>query len=199
VSIPRRPNVPPTASARTRTGYQSPNDNAFDDQPTDHDIEVADLGGVAPAPAAPPVPIEVEVVTERGPMKKGGRWRMLEIWTKNRVYSVDAGMNCIEVINRASGRPDDDHPLLGGRLTGGQRKEGQRMRLAHPYPVPGTEAVFKLPPGRTGRFGQTSKVERVVLRVRLADVPLLDSAPLWEDIASRFSSLPPPGPERNGR
>jgi hypothetical protein len=175
----------------------APNENAFDDQPTDHDISIADDVPAA-EPAAPPA-IEVEVVTERGPMKKGGRWRMLEIWTKNRVYSVDAAMNCIEVINRASGRPDEDHPLLGGRLAGGQRKEGQRMKLAHPYPVPGTEAVFKLPPGRTGRFGQTSKVERVVLRVRLADVPLLDSQPLWEDLAARFSSLPPPGPERNGR
>ena len=194
---PRRPHVPPTASARTRVGYQPPNENSFDDdEPTQNDIQISDPD--EEVAAAPPPPIEVEAVNERGPMKKGGRWRTLEIWTKNRVYSVDAAMTCIEVINRASGRPDEDHPLLGGRLAGGQRKEGQRMRLAHPFPVPGTEAVFKLPAGRTGRFGQTSKVERVVLRVRVADVPLLDSQPLWEDIAARFSA-PPAVPERSGR
>ncbi len=72
------------------------------------------------------------------------------------------------------------------------------MKLSHPYPVPGTEAVFKLPHGRSGRFGQTSKVERVILRVRLADVPLLDSQPMWEDLSARLSVRPPLAAERDG-
>ncbi|MEI8255433.1 MAG: hypothetical protein WCJ30_07130 [Deltaproteobacteria bacterium] len=193
MSIPRRP-ASMSVGSETFRGHSSPDDPVTFDEPTDPDMPLRE----EPAAAAPAETIEVEVVRERGPMKKATRWRALEIWTKNRVYSLDAGMICIEVIDRAAGRPDVDHPLLGGRLAGGQRKEGSRMKLAHPYPVPGTEAVFKLAHGRPGRFGQTSLVERVVLRVRLADVPLLESQPAWEDLASRLSVSTPLVAERGG-
>jgi hypothetical protein len=100
-------------------------------------------------------------------------------------------MTCVEVLDRQSGRPDADHHFVGARLGGGQRKEGTQLRLSHPFPIPGTEAVFKLPPGRQGRFGQTSKVEKVVLRLRVANIPLLDAEPIWEEITGRWSLRPP--------
>ena len=138
-------------------------------------------------------------------MKKKARWRSarkswraLEIWTKNRIYSVDSAMVCIEVIDRDSGRPDTSHHFVGARLGGGQRRRGAVSSFPIRLPVPGTEAVFKLPPGRQGRFGQTTKVERVVLRLRVSNVPVLDAEPIWEEITHRWSIAPNATP-RGGR
>lgn len=181
----------PRKPGQTHLGHAPPHDPVFQgDEETQHDLRVPDHDGEAVREREHP-PVEVVVEAHKGPMKRAAKWRAIEIWTKNRVYSVDSTGVCIEVLDRAAGRPDEDHALLGARLAGGQRKEGQRLKLSHPYPVPGTEAVFRLPAGRAGRFGQTSKVERVVLRLRVADMPLLESEPVWDELAAG-NSIPPP-------
>jgi hypothetical protein len=182
VPSPRKP-------GHTKIGYAPPHEPVFTDEQTQHDLRAPTHEEDGPDRERPPIEVQVEM--HKGPMRQSAKWRAIEIWTKNRVYSVDSTGVCIEVLDRATGRPDEDHALLGARLAGGQRKEGQRLKLSHPYPVPGTEAVFRLPAGRAGRFGQTSKVERVVLRVRVADMPLLESEPVWDELSSG-SSVPPP-------
>jgi len=107
-------------------------------------------------------------------------WKAIEIWTKNRIYYLNAYLRCVEVLNRESGKVDANHALVGALLTGGQRRYRSSVHVTFPLPVPGTEAVFKkeLPPGAPaprrvpGLSGEapravTSKVERVVYRVLL--------------------------------
>ncbi|MBI4954910.1 MAG: hypothetical protein HY908_23005 [Myxococcales bacterium] len=97
-------------------------------------------------------------------------WRAVEVWTRNRIYGLDAQLTCIEVIDRISGRAEHNHVMLGARLSGGQRRDGSVVSISQPFPVPGTDAVFKHQPARKGAFGRTSRVERVVVRVRVTDV-----------------------------
>lgn len=148
-------------------------------------LQIPAAGAPSPSLQAPVAPIEVVLVDENTPPPRGQVWRVLEIWTRNRIYLLDAQLNCVEVLSRQSGKPES-HQFLGAKLGGGQRREGDKLRLSHPLPVPGTEAVFKLPNNRRGPFGQTSKVERVVLRVRVAQVSLLQAEPAWAEITGQY-------------
>lgn len=114
---------------------------------------------------------------------------MLEIWTRNRVYHVDANMRCVAVISRHNNEPDVGHSLLNARLAGGQRrsKSAGAMEIVHPFPVPGTEAVFKHENRARDAYGQTSTVERVVLRIRKFRVgAAVNAEPAWDDVTGRF-------------
>lgn len=183
-------------SVPTRLGYSLPHQpEDYDDSPTlveQRSEMLSSLGEKDRAPQGVELcqqvrpAIEVELVEQDDLPSAARRWRAVEIWTRNRIYAIDATMTCIEVINRTTGRPEANHSFLGARLGGGQRREGNSIKLSHPLPVPGTEAVFKLPSPRRGAFGQTSKVERVVLRVRVATALLADAEPAWKEITGPF-------------
>lgn len=160
--------------------------------------------GAWPAPAAPPAdapasgpvptvskgapPIEVEYIRETDTSISPTAAIVLEIWTRNRIYHVDANLNCVSVINRSTGAPEEHHTLKGTRLTGGQRRSRTSMaiEIVVPFPVPGTEAVFKHSGKRGAQYGQTSTVERVILRVRKIVVGTAGAEPAWEEITGRF-------------
>ena len=167
------------------------------DEPTSvdlpmHDVTLPGFGtdyvstAKAEAPGKPrPAGIEITLVHERGTSYAGNLpWCAIEIWTRNRVYLVDSAMICIGVVNRAAGKPESAHPILGAKLTGGQRRSEGSMQISHPYPVPGTEAVFKYMDKKRGTYGQTSRVERMVLRVRVTTVSFNQAEPAWEQITS---------------
>jgi hypothetical protein len=134
--------------------------------------------------AAPKSPIEVEFVQQRGAAMPQAMWGMLDIYTKNRIYRVSSTMVCIEVIDRKTGSRAKDHPMLGARMGGGQRRSDHRVEVADPIPVPGMDVVFKQ---HGGKFGQTSRIERVVLRVRVSTFKVGDKEPSWEEITGQFA------------
>ncbi|AKF09944.1 hypothetical protein [Sandaracinus amylolyticus] len=139
-------------------------------------------------PDAPPV-APLEVVFDRemhqaGVISADVPYRALEIWTQNRVYMVDSTMTCCEVRDRHTGVEDKKHSVLGARLVGGQRKYGKTLHVARPFPVPGTEAVFERDGKRTPA-GVTSKVERVVLHIRVTSV-VMEQQGAWDDVTSAF-------------
>lgn len=116
---------------------------------------------------------------------------MLEVWTQNRLYLVDTNMICTGVIDRRTGERDPNHSNLGARLGGGQRRYGKTLHVARPFPVPGTEAVFeRLDKKRAA--GVTSKVERVVMHIRVTSI-VLDEQGAWDDVTSALlmQSVPP--------
>jgi hypothetical protein len=185
---PSRPRNP------TRRGYSLPHHpNAWANtevtQPSGTPLpaEIAQQHSVPPPRPEPP--IEVVLVNESRPVASDGLpWRAFEVWTKNRIYGLDSQGVCIEVIDRTTNRRETSHSLLGAKLSGGQRRDGESIQLAHPFPIPGTEAVFKHMHKRHGHYGQTSKVERVVIRMRVTTVTLKDAEPAWEQITA--SGLP---------
>lgn len=127
--------------------------------------------------------VELELVREQGgPGLLTGPWRAFEIWTQNHVYGVDATMRCREVIHRATGATTSDHPILGQRLLGGQRRDadGRIVQVSHPLPARGATAVFAEGFGKRVRVSETSKVTRVVVRQRVVDVD--GATPRWEDL-----------------
>ena len=138
-------------------------------------------------PDVPPV-APLEVVFDRETIAPGGivpegAFRALEIHTQNRIYVVDSTLVCVEVVDRATGARDTTkHSVIGAQLVGGQRRYDKTVHLARPFPVPGTEAVFQRPGKRTPA-GVTSKVERVVLRIRVTSY-LLETKGAWDDVTS---------------
>jgi hypothetical protein len=133
-------------------------------------------------------PIEVEYIRETDTSVSPTAAVVLEIWTRNRIYHVDANLACVSVINRSTGAPEEHHTLKGTRLTGGQRRSRSTMaiEIVVPFPVPGTEAVFKHAGKRGAQYGQTSTVERVILRVRKIVVGSTGAEPAWDEITGRF-------------
>ncbi len=120
--------------------------------------------------------IEIAIVREDAtPRRARSPWRAIEVWTKNRVYGMDSSFICIEVVDRATGKLDPNHPILGGRLGGGRRRGTKGQTLTHPLPLPGTEAMFL----RAKKQGYTSSVERVILRVRALRVR---NTVTWEQV-----------------
>ena len=107
---------------------------------------------------------------------------MLEVWTQNRIYGVDAEMRCIEVLDQASQQPVLDHELLGSRLVGGQLREGDTVHLSQPFPRPGTSAVFEQEIKTEARFSHSSTVTRVVLRLRHLTFGARGQLPKWDEI-----------------
>jgi len=131
-------------------------------------------------------PIEVEYIRETDTTVSPTAAVVLEIWTRNRIYHVDANLTCVAVINRSTGAREEHHTLKGTRLTGGQRRSRSTLEIVVPFPVPGTEAVFKHAGKRSAQYGQTSTVERVILRVRKLVVGATGAEPAWDEITGRF-------------
>ncbi len=158
----------------------------------DDDDEPTMISADAASPPREPPPIEVvlsrqaQVLAASEARATGQRYRMLEVWTRNRVYVVDSALECIEVIDRRTGRPEAAHSLLGASLAGGQRKYTQTMHISRPFPVPGTEAIFVRPGKKAQPAGLTSKVERVVLNVHIASVAMNEGDEAWDDVTSHL-------------
>ena len=127
--------------------------------------------------------IDIDLIHERrtAPLPDR-RWVFVEVWTRNTIYALDSRLVCIEVVDQVSRKSDPEHALLGARLVGGQRKGGEAMELSHPFPRPGSEAVFEQSAGKQARFSQTSTVTRVVLRLRVLSVATEQTVPAWEEI-----------------
>jgi hypothetical protein len=106
--------------------------------------------------------IEIQYRLEgRGPRDE----TMLEIWTMNRIYRVDATMTCFAVLDRETGKLDATTKLVGSILSGGQaRPDEDVVDIFYPFPVPGSAAFFK-ERDSVRVVGRTSLVERVVLCV----------------------------------
>lgn len=115
-------------------------------------------------------------------------WTFVEIWTRNTIYALDSRLVCIAVVDQSSRRTHSEHALIGARLVGGQRRDGDAMELSHPFPRPGSEAVFEQSKGRQVRFSQTSTVTRVVLRLRVLTVASDNLLPTWEEITGHDSA-----------
>lgn len=130
--------------------------------------------------------VEVELVHEvRRPPAVERTWAMLEVWTQNRVYMIDTNFKCIEVVDIATQKPVHDHGLLGARLLGGQHNNENETFLSHPFPRPGTEAVFEQPrPSEGVMFSHSSTVTRCVLRLRQLTILSGGENQSWDQIAS---------------
>jgi hypothetical protein len=126
--------------------------------------------------------IEIQVVREFQPAQKKP-WRAAEVWTKNRVYGLDSMMNCFEILDRSTGRPEASHSMLGSRLGGGRLRSAESVRFSYPFPLPGMEAMFT----QGKKYGYTSMVERFVLRIRMLTTDE-EHVPTWEEIAGRWSA-----------
>lgn len=145
-----------------------------------------------PATAEPAVtveasrpPVEVEVRHVKNPAKLTKRAMVTyEIWTKNRVYNLDASLMCIEVIDLASGSTDTRHTMLGAVLVGGQMRESGGRELVYPLPTPGSDAVFQKEDdkGRV-RLVVTSTVTRTILHVQKVQVVADLADETWNQIA----------------
>ncbi|HEY8074436.1 MAG TPA: hypothetical protein VIF62_10005 [Labilithrix sp.] len=137
-----------------------------------------------------PSPRTVELfVVDESQLPGGERkaWRAAEIWTKRRIYGLDSTFKCIEILDRASGRPEPGHELLGARLGGGRQREKEMVKFSYPLPLPGMEAMFT----KNKKHGYTSVVERMIVRIRVLHTSPDDQLPSWEEIASRWSEAPP--------
>jgi hypothetical protein len=121
---------------------------------------------------------------------------MLEVWTMNRLYLVGPDLICTDVIDRRTGQRDPKHATIGSRLGGGQRRYGKTLHISRPYPVPGTEAVFERMDKKRAA-GVTSKVQRVVLHIRVTSI-VLDEKGAWDDVTSALLMPPTPAPRRKG-
>ena len=129
--------------------------------------------------------IDVEYKLDR----VGSRDRtMVEVWTKNRIYRIDASLTCIAVLMRDSGEPDSETQLIGARLAGGESRHEDEdvMDLFYPLPVPGCAAVFNDTSKYRKVLGHTSKVERVVLRVHKTRVREGEVDESWDSVTGRF-------------
>jgi hypothetical protein len=167
-------------------------------------MEQAPLSGVADVPAAisgskrsstPAVDIDL-VYEKRSAPLPDSPWTFLEIWTRNTIYALDARLTCVDVIDQGSKRSLNDHPLRNARLVGGQMREGEAMELSHPFPRPGSEAVFEQAQGRHVRFSQTSTVTRVVMRLRVLTVTPDQLLPTWEEVTGSHKALDLGGPKK---
>jgi len=136
--------------------------------------------------------VEIEVVHQHGPAPRMQQpAQTLEVWTQNRIYTMDPSGSCVTVTDRKTGRDDLQHPFLGFKLVGGQHRDGETFELSYPYPRPGTEAVFEHPSASRGNFSRTSTVTRVVLRMHVVTVAQQRVVPTWTDITKNEIALPP--------
>ena len=132
--------------------------------------------------------IELIVVDEK--QVAGGErrpWRAAEVWTKRRVYGLDSTFRCVEILDRQTGRPELTHEMLGARLGGGRLRDKETVRFSYPLPLPGMEAMFS----KGKKHGYTSPVEKMIVRVRVLHTSADEASPSWDDIASRWSDVPP--------
>ena len=136
--------------------------------------------------------VEIEVVHQHGPAPRVDQpAQTVEVWTQNRVYTMDPSSVCVKVADRQSGQADPKHPFLGFKLVGGQHRDGDTFEISYPFPRPGTEAVFEHPRAGTGNFSRTSTVTRVVLRLHVVTVAPNVLVPTWAGITNHEIELPP--------
>lgn len=134
--------------------------------------------------------VDIDLVYERRSAPLPDQpWVFVEIWTRNTIYQLDGRLVCIDVIDQATRRSQGDHPLRGARLVGGQSRDGDAMELSHPFPRPGSEAVFEQTSGRHVRFSQTSSVTRVVMRLRVLSVTPEQLLPTWEEVTGNHKAV----------
>lgn len=116
----------------------------------------------ATEPPTPGIEVEYVLATSNTPSRERV---YLQIWTRNRLYTVSAAMLCVAVIDRETRKADPSSRLLGAKLSGGEtiRSDGS-IDLYFPLPVPGCAAVFA-DPEKQQKVGRTSEVERVVMRL----------------------------------
>jgi hypothetical protein len=168
---PRRPSRAPAprSSDDEPTVVWSPPDWDPEDDATRTESDPRSSRGSMPD-SVPRPPVEVEV-RKISPQAVRQAQLAYEIWTKNRVYNIDATMLCIEVIDLATGRSNANHPFIGARLVGGQLRSGEASELSFPLPAPGSDAVFqKVDEHSRIRLAVTSAVTRVILHVHRVDV-----------------------------
>ena len=146
------------------------------------DDETTTTPFVARPPRAQGIEVEYHLAGH-GPRDK----TMLEIWTKNRIYRVDASMICLEVLDRGSGKPDADIRLVGSHLSGGQarRPDDDIVDLYYPFPVPGCSAFFS-DKNTMKVLGRTSAIERVVLKLHKMRVRQGELDSQWDGFTGRF-------------
>lgn len=178
-----KPRIPPTWDGESTAVIPQPvfAEAALD--PTPHDQTPP--GGVpVEPPERPPIEVEVRKISSANVLGKRTQCAY-EIWTKNRVYSLDVGLACIEVIDLASGRSEKKHPFIGARLVGGQCRTSAGNELTFPLPTPGSEAVFQaIDAHNRVRLSITSKVTRVILHVQRVQVGPDQRDSTWDQIAS---------------
>ena len=126
--------------------------------------------GPAPEGAAPE--IVVVVIDEEAPESGSTLARAAyELWTRNRVYLLDAALTCLEVTCRDSGLAESGSRCRGTQLVGARRRVGDAVEFWRPLPVPGSVAIF----ASNGRASldslTTSAVERVVVRQKVRRLP----------------------------
>jgi hypothetical protein len=135
-------------------------------------------------------PLELVVIKRRGLSHSDPttNWVAIEIVTRNTIYLVDGGMRCIGVVDRATNKRETDHSLLGATLTGGQKRAENRLDLSQPFPLPGMAAIFRRPAAARGihPFGETSPVERVVLRIGVTTVEVDKAGESFHELTARF-------------
>jgi hypothetical protein len=182
---PQGPAIAETTDASVRPGSDTMPDvdgplHPRDDRPSAHPVS---RGSGTPL-------VEIEVTHEHGPAPRNERpRRAVEVWTQNRVYILDSTLLCIDVVDRGSDKQIAGHAFLTARLVGGQAQNGDVMELSHPFPRPGTEAVFEQVVGGHAVFSRTSSVVRVVLRFHIVTVSQTRVIPTWEEITG---ALKPP-------
>jgi hypothetical protein len=136
-----------------------------------------------------PPAVDIDLVYERRSAPLPDQpWIFLEIWTRNTIYQLDSSLTCVDVIDQGTRKSIADHPLRTARLVGGQSRDGSAMELSHPFPRPGSEAVFEQASGRHVRFSQTSTVTRVVMRLRVLTVEPEQLLPTWEDVSGKWDA-----------
>lgn len=164
------------------------------DRPTQRGVPA--LPGSAPATPSLPSPasletgVEVELHAATGVEALEDAWCALEVWSRNHVYGLDAGAVCRVVRDLGSTRVEREHPIVGARLLGGQRRGpgGRIVEVSFPLPKVGSMAVFATQVGKRRSVSETSTVTRVVLRQRVVAFAEGD-APAWN--AARGGTWPP--------
>ncbi len=134
--------------------------------------------------------VEIEVVHQQGAAPRvDSPAQTLEVWTQNRVYTMDPSNLCVRVVDRQSGHEVPGHPFLGFKLVGGQHRDGDTFEISFPFPRPGTEAVFEHTRADVGNFSRTSTVTRVVLRLHVVTVRPNVLVPTWSEITNHELSI----------
>jgi len=137
-------------------------------------VDVSPPGAAAAAGAQPVGPgVEIVVVDEEAtvPASPWGR-ATFEVWTRNRVYLLDAALTCLEVTCRDTGLAEVGSRCRGAQLVGARRRADETVEFWRPLPVPGSVAIFEPTGGPSMESLTTSVVERVVLRQRVRRLPL---------------------------
>lgn len=135
--------------------------------------------------------IEIQVTHEHGPAPGPARrpGEVMEVWTRNHIYVLDATLTCIEVRTADTGQVVATSGFLRSRLVGGQHTSEDAVEISYPFPRLGAIAVFETRKGRAHQFHHTSPVERVLLRMSIRTVTKSSVVPTWEQIAR--DTLPP--------